>query len=108
MHPPPSARPLIVILTAVTAGCWLAVAATSPTVASVPVLALQPASMWSPVENRADDLLFRLIPLFAYLVIPIIAWRRNSVMAAWWIPMAPILGTGLFLIRLAFFASAIG
>jgi len=91
------AKPLTVVLTAVTAVVWSVYALVSAKWATFPLLGLLPLRWWNSVSEGRGYLL--LLPVALYLCVPALAWKKRSKKIAWCIPVAPLLGIASFVIQ---------
>jgi hypothetical protein len=89
-----SAKRLSVVLSIVTASIWGLYSLVAPKFALFPLLGLLPIKLWTKTNEGMGYLL--LFPVAAYLSLPLLAWFLSSRKIAWLIPIAPLVGGGLF------------
>jgi len=83
-------KALTVILTASTGTTWGIFALVAKQAAAFPLLGLLPLIAWP----YALEAIWPLIPIgLIYLIPPALAWKKESKLWAWVIPVSPILGS---------------
>jgi hypothetical protein len=90
-------RQLAVVLTLATGAGWYLWFQMDPVRATLPLRGLLPLQL-----QASGNISFLLgFVLCLYCCVPVIAWIRRSVRWAWAIPIAPLLGLGLFIAQVA-------
>jgi uncharacterized membrane protein len=93
------AKPLTIVITAATVAVWGASAIIRPKMAAIPLVGLLPIRWWPLVMGERLYLL--LLPTAIYLLVPVLAWNKDSKKIAWCIPIIPLLGITSFVIQFA-------